>query len=67
MYVTGAKTPSEFMLINSIVFVLEYVPYMNKIQNLFVVISLTILGVVFIIYGLKKVSKCKHLDKVPRI
>ncbi|OBR96510.1 CAAX amino terminal protease self- immunity [Clostridium ragsdalei P11] len=55
------------MLFNSIAFVLAYVPYMNRTQNLFVVISLTILGVVFIIYGLKKVSKCKDLDKVPRI
>lgn len=55
------------MLFNSIVFVLAYVPYMNRTQNLFVVISLTILGVVFIIYGLKKISKCKDLDKVLRI
>ncbi|AZV57503.1 type II CAAX endopeptidase family protein [Clostridium sp. AWRP] len=52
------------VLFNSIAFVLAYVPHMYKIQNLIAVVSLTILGIVFIIYGLKKVSNFRHLDKI---
>lgn len=55
------------MLFNSIAFVLAYIPHMYKIQNLIAAVFLTILGVVFIIYGLEKVSKYKYLDKVPKI